>query len=219
MDEGYVANLEIKVLMLKYSLEDRKELRKQVQEAKKAKKGSAYQIEMDFIVSSQVRMKQVINLCKANVGNSLVLFQYVEKHGKVIEKLLKEHTSKNIYFISGATKPEERERIRQEMEKESNIILVASYGTCSTGVSIKNIDNVIFASPSKSKIKVLQSIGRGLRISKSSSKVMLFDITDDLTYKAVKHSYPNYTIKHFHERWRMYKDEEFKVQIYEREMK
>ena len=167
-------------------------------------------------MTNQVRMKQVIGLCKATKGNTLVLFQYVEKHGKVIVKNLKKNTEKRIYYISGETKPEEREIIRKAMETEENVVLCASYGTFSTGVSVKNIHNVIFASPSKSKIKVLQSIGRGLRMSKTKNSVTLFDIVDDLTFKAKKNDYPNYTIKHFWERWRIYKDENFKVKLYER---
>jgi len=215
MDEGYVANLTIKVLLLKYSEEARKELRRACLSAKKSG-GSAYQTEMEYIVSSEIRMKQVMNLCKSTVGNSLVLFQLVEKHGKLIAKELEKKTGKIVLFISGATKAEDREEIRKRMEVEENIILVASYGTFSTGVSVKNIKNVIFASPSKSKIKVLQSIGRGLRVSKTKKSVTLFDIVDDLTYSTKKTSYPNYVIKHFHSRWQFYKDEKFNVKLYER---
>lgn len=217
MDEGYVADLSIKVLMFKYPDHDRKELKKQINAAKRNKKGSPYKIEMDFIVDSDARMRQLINLAKVVKGNSLILFQYIT-HGKQIVKNLLTKTDKVVYFISGTTKPAERERIRNLMEKQDNIVVVASYGVFSTGVSVKNIHNVIAASPSKSKIKVLQSIGRGLRKSKTKTTVTLYDIVDDLTYHAPKHDHPNFTIKHFHERWRIYQEEEFKVKIYEREI-
>lgn len=218
MDEGYVANLTIKVFMLKYSEESRKALRKLILAAKKIG-GNGYQAEMEYIVTNPVRMRQLVGLCNATKGNTLILFQYVEKHGKPIVAQLKKQTDKKIYYISGEVKAEEREKIRKLMETENNVILCASYGTFSTGVSVKNIHNVVFASPSKSKIKVLQSIGRGLRMSKTKISVTLFDIVDDLTYKAKKNDYPNYTIRHFWERWRIYKSEKFKVKIYERLIK
>jgi superfamily II DNA or RNA helicase len=219
MDEGYVADLSIKVLMLKYSEEDRKELRRLCLDAKKNKTGSGYAIEMDFISKHKPRMNQLIGLSKATKGNTLILFQYVEKHGKIIAKMLADQTDKKVLYVSGETKPEDREKIRKMMELEDDILLVASSGVFSTGISIKNIHNVIFASPSKSKIKVLQSIGRGLRMSKTKTEVTLFDIVDDLTYQAKKHAYPNYTLKHFHERFKIYRDEKFKIKIYERQIK
>lgn len=217
MDEGFVAKLSIKVIMLHYSDECKKELRGLTVAAKKSK-GNGYAAEMDFIVNHQRRMDTVINLTTVLQGNTLVLFQYVEKHGKVIYEKLLQNSEKRVYYISGETNPDERERIRCEMETRNDIILVASLGTFSTGVSVKNIHNIVQASPSKSKIKVLQSIGRGLRISKTKDSVTLYDIVDNITYKARKHEYQNYTLKHFWERWKIYREEKFRVRVYERSL-
>lgn len=217
MDEGYVADLSIKAIVLKYSNKAKKELWKIKAEIKKSKKGSAYAAEMKYIVENEERMKCLVGLSSVLKGNTLILFQYIE-HGKAIEKQLKDNTDKKVFYISGETKPDERERIRGLMETNDDIILTASYGTFSTGVSVKNIHNVIFGSPSKSKIKVLQTIGRGLRISKTKVAATLYDFVDDLTYKTKKNKHLNYVIKHFHERWKIYRSEGFKTKIYERQI-
>lgn len=217
MDEGYIAELAIKCVILKYPTRDRDFVRKMHIRAKKEKK-NAYKQEVDFIVAHKKRMEQLVSLSLAVKGNTLILFQYVESHGKIIYEKLLQKSQKEVYYISGETKPEEREKIRKAMEKKKNVILVASYGTFSTGVNVKQIHNVIFASPSKSKIKVLQSIGRGLRIGKGKTSVTLWDIVDDISKQNRKTKSHNYVFKHFLERWKIYKQEQFKLKIYERQL-
>ena len=104
---------------------------------------------------------------------------------------------------------EERELVREITEKEKNAIIVASYGTFSTGINIKNLHNVIFASPSKSRIRNLQSIGRVLRKGKDKVKATLYDIADDCTYNSKK----NYTLNHLIERIKIYNEENFNYEI------
>jgi len=111
--------------------------------------------------------------------------------------------------VSGKTPADTREEIRAITETESNAILVCSYGTFSTGINIVNLHNIIFASPSKSQIRVLQSIGRGLRKGDDKESVKLYDIADDLTYKSRK----NFTLKHFIERINLYNEEQFEYNI------
>ena len=112
-------------------------------------------------------------------------------------------------FIYGNTSTEEREKIRATVENEKNSITIASYGTFSTGVNIRNINNLVLASPSKSKIRVLQSIGRGLRTSDTKHSVLIFDIADDLTFR----NQPNFTLNHFTERLNIYNSEQFDYEI------
>jgi superfamily II DNA or RNA helicase len=112
--------------------------------------------------------------------------------------------------VHGGVKSEEREDIRRIVEKEENAIIIASYGTFSTGVNIRNLHNIIFSSPSKSRIRNLQSIGRGLRMSSTKKRVTLYDIVDDLSYK----NYQNYALKHFMERADIYSKEGFKYKLY-----
>jgi superfamily II DNA or RNA helicase len=179
-------------------------------EVKKALAKKTYQEEMDFIVGYEPRNKFIRNLAIKQTGNSLVLFQYVEKHGKMLyEMILAKAENRKVFFVYGGTDTEQREEIRRLTESEKDAIIVASYGTFSTGINIKNLHNIIFASPSKSRVRNLQSIGRGLRTSASKDSCNLYDIGDDLTWKSKK----NYTLLHMIERIKIYNDEHFDYKL------
>jgi superfamily II DNA or RNA helicase len=202
MDSGRLTTLNIMCVMLKYN-----------EEIRKAQKNKTYQEEMDFLVSNEKRNKFIRNLAVKSEGNTLVLFQYVEKHGKLLYELIKEksHDQRKIFFVFGGTETSDREAIRHITEGESDAIIIASFGTFSTGINIPSIENVIFASPSKSKIRNLQSIGRGLRLKDGKTKCNLFDLADDLHWK----SWKNHTLNHAAERYKTYAEEEFKIKIVE----
>lgn len=203
---GHVAKFRIKALLLKYG----------ALEANKVRRLS-YSEEMEFLCGHEGRNRFIRNLALSLENNTLVLFQYVEKHGHVLyEMIMKGNTdpTRKIFYVYGKTDSDTREEIRKIVEKETNAIIIASYGTFSTGVNIKNLHNVIFASPSKSKIKVLQSIGRTLRLSTGKEQATLFDIADDLRTKTNE----NYTFKHFLTRLKIYNDEKFKFKIYKIEL-
>ena len=174
----------------------------------------SYQEEIDWIVRSETRNKYIRNLAHGLKGNTLILFQFVEKHGKVLQPLL-EKEGKVVHFIHGSISAEDREEVRRVAESSDNNIILASYGTFSTGVNIKRLDNIIFASPSKSKIRNLQSIGRVLRKGNGADKATLYDIVDDLQWKSKK----NFAVKHFMERVQIYNDEGFEYSIYNIKMK
>jgi superfamily II DNA or RNA helicase len=162
-------------------------------------------------VKSQYRNEFIRNLTLSLEGNSLVLFNLVEKHGKPLHKLIKEKSGdRHVFFVYGGTDVEVREQVREITETQNDAIIVASYGTFSTGINIRNLHNIIFASPSKSRVRNLQSIGRGLRQSEGKEKAILYDIADDLRYK--KHM--NFTLKHFVERIKIYTEEKFPFKIY-----
>lgn len=205
MEKGSVANLKIKCLIMKYD-----------EITRKIRNKNTYQDEMDFLVSHEKRNKFIRNLAVNCEGNTLVLFQYVEKHGKPLYEMIKNkvHTDRKVFLIYGGTDVEVRERARFLTEKESDAIIVASYGVFSTGINIPSIENVIFASPSKSKIRNLQSIGRGLRLKEGKSHCNLFDIADDLHWK----SWKNHTLKHLQERVQVYSEENFSFKILEVEI-
>ena len=205
MDSGRLSNLNITCLILKYSEEIRKE-----------RKNKTYQEEMDWLVTNEKRNKFIRNLAIASKGNTLVLFQYVEKHGKTLYEMIrgKVHDNRKVFFVYGGTDVSDREAIRHITEEESDAIIVASFGTFSTGINIPSIENVIFASPSKSKIRNLQSIGRGLRLKDGKQNCNLYDIADDLHWK----SWKNHTLNHAAERYKTYAEEEFKVKIVEVEI-
>ena len=194
-----LADLQIYNLILEYN-----------DEIKKALKGKTYQEEMDFLVQFEPRNKFIRNLALKQVGNTLVLFQYVEKHGKPLYELISARAGdRKVFFVYGGTDTDQREEIRRLTELEKDAIIIASYGTFSTGINIKNLHNIIFASPSKSRVRNLQSIGRGLRTSDTKDKCNLYDIGDDLTWKSKK----NYTLLHMIERIKIYNDEHFDYKL------
>lgn len=200
MEQGSVADLDIKCLVLDYTDEEKKVVSKMT-----------YQEEMDWLVTHPKRNNVIKNLATTQKGNTLVLFQFVEKHGQVLYDLInaKVDDNRQVFFVHGGTDTQQREAIRVITEKEKDAIIIASYGTFSTGINIRNLHNVIFASPSKSRIRNLQSIGRGLRKGSDKTACNLFDIGDDLSWKSKK----NYTLTHMVERIKIYNEEGFNYQV------
>jgi len=201
MDKKQLSNLVVRCLILKHTEENSKMVA-----------SGKYQDEIDYLVSSKSRNNFIKNLALKLKGNTLVLFQLVEKHGKDLHKLIEDKAENNrkVFYIYGGVETEEREKARAIVEKENDAIIVASYGTFSTGINIKNLHNIIFASPSKSRIRNLQSIGRGLRLGDNKVNATLYDIADDLQYKSKE----NFTLKHFQERINIYTEEEFDYEIH-----
>lgn len=200
IEEKHLSEFKIKAILLKHS-EEKCEL------VKKAD----YRQEIEFLVNDEERNKFIQNLALSLKGNTLILFHMVDKHGKYLYNRIKDKApNQNVYFIHGGVEGEEREKIRKLVETDGSAIIVASYGTFSTGVNIKNLHNIIFASPSKSRIRNLQSIGRGLRKSNTKESAVLYDIGDDLSWKSKR----NTTLLHFAERIKIYNEERFPYKIY-----
>ena len=197
MDNKTLAKLKIKCLVLQYPDADCKFMKDQ-----------NYQDEVDLIIRDERRNEFIVDLTTHLKGNTLLLFQFVEKHGSVLYDMLKD-LNRKVFYVHGGTDAQTRENIREITEKEKSAIIVASYGTFSTGINIRNLHNVIFSSPSKSRIRVLQSVGRGLRKGSEKSTATLYDIADDFTWK----SRQNFTLRHFMERINIYNEEEFDYEI------
>jgi len=206
IDKKQLSNLTVRCLILKHT-----------EENSKIVASGKYQDEIDYLVSSNSRQNFIKNLALKLKGNTLCLFQLVEKHGVNLYERIKEKSKdgRKIFFIYGGVEAEEREQIRAITEKETDAIIVASYGTFSTGINIRNLHNIIFASPSKSRIRNLQSIGRGLRLGDNKTAATLYDIADDLTYR----SRENFTLKHFQERINIYTEEEFDYEMHNIQLK
>ena len=200
IDRGDLAEISIDVVLLKHPVE-------QCQLVCKMK----YQQEIDHIISYGPRNTFIKNLALDQEGNTLVLFNFVEKHGVPLFRMISEaaHEKRKVFFVSGNTPADIREDIRKVTETEKNAILVCSFGTFSTGVNIKNLHNIIFAAPSKSQVRILQSIGRGLRKSDRATKI--FDIADDLHHRKTK----NFALTHSAERIKIYAKEKFVFKIHE----
>ena len=192
MDKKTLANLKIKCIVLKHP---------------PIKERMTYAEEIQYLVANEKRNNFISNLLLHLDGNTLCLFQLVEKHGKILYDKVKEKG--NVYFVYGGTNATEREEIREIVNQSKNSITVASYGVFSTGINIPNINNIVLASPYKSKIKVLQSIGRGLRRSVRKDSILVFDIADDISYRERW----NFTLTHFTERLNIYNEEQFNYEI------
>jgi hypothetical protein len=206
MKKKQLADLTIKCLLLKYSDEECQYM-----------KLASYQDEIKYIISHRERNNFIVNLALSLEGNTLLLFNYVESHGAILYDMLnrKVKEGRKVFFIHGGTDVGDREQIRRIVEAEHNAIIVGSIGVLSTGTNIVALDNVIFSSPTKSKIRNLQSIGRGLRVSGTKKSATLYDIADDFSWKSKE----NFTLKHFFERIKTYSEEKFKFKIYKISMK
>ena len=195
MKKGHVATLDINILLLKHS----------------PNKFETFEDEVQYIINHEKRNKFIRNLALDLKGNTLILFSRVEGHGQPLYELINNSKTetRQVFFVHGGVNTEDREKVREITEKENNAIIVASYGTFSTGINIRNLHNVIFASPSKSRIRNLQSIGRVLRKADNKTKATLYDIADDISYKSRK----NYTLNHLIERIKIYNEENFNYDI------
>ena len=195
MKKGHVATLDINVLLLKHP----------------AHKFETFEDEVQYIITHEKRNNLIRNLALDLKGNTLILFARVEAHGEPLYEMINNNTveHRNVFFVHGGVPTEDREEIREITEKQDNAIIVASYGTFSTGINIKRLHNVIFASPSKSRIRNLQSIGRVLRKGNGKIKATLYDIADDISTKSKK----NYTLNHLIERIKIYNEENFNYDI------
>jgi superfamily II DNA or RNA helicase len=195
MQKGHVATLDINILLLKHP----------------PNKFETFEDEVQYIINHEKRNKFIKNLALDLKGNTLILFSRVEGHGQPLYDLINNSIAedRHVFFVHGGVDTEDREKVREITEKENNAIIVASYGTFSTGINIRNLHNVIFASPSKSRIRNLQSIGRVLRKGDNKTKATLYDIADDISYKSRK----NYTLNHLIERIKVYNEENFNYDI------
>ena len=189
---GYLSKFRIKILLCKHA----------------PQYFDSYHDEMEYLVEHKGRNNLIKNLVKDIEGNTLVLFNYIEKHGTPLYDLINNNIddARKVFFVHGGTEVEDREEVRKITETESNAVIVASYGTFSTGINIKRLHNIIFASPSKSRIRNLQSIGRVLRKGEGKDMAILYDIADDIGGQ-------NYTLKHLNERVNIYNDENFRYEV------
>ena len=199
MEQGHVAKLKVKIVLIKHE--------EQIFEG--------YQDEISYLIEHELRNKFIANLTKSLKGNTLVLFNYVERHGIPLYELINSSTEQPVYLVHGGVETQDREDIRFLTEKSENAIIIASFGTFSTGINIRNLHNVIFASPSKSRVRNLQSIGRVLRKGDNKSKATLYDIADDISTDKGN----NYTLNHLMERVKIYNEEKFDYEIIDVKLK
>ena len=195
IDKKTLADLTVKCILLKH-----KHIREKM----------TYAEELEYLATNEKRNNFIVNLLQHLDGNTLCLFQLVEKHGKPLYEQVEETiTDRKTFFVYGGTDTSEREEIRGVVENEKKSVILASYGTFSTGINIRNINNIVFSSPSKSRIRVLQSLGRGLRKTDNKVSVLIYDIADDISHNNKR----NFTLNHFSERISLYNEQQFDYHI------
>lgn len=196
----YISEFKIINVILSYSNEDKNIFYNKCK--------NNYQLEIEYLFQFSKRNEFILKIAKNVKKNSIFLFTRKEQHGYILKELFENNiTNKKIYYIDGDTPLKERELIRKEMEERDDIILLASYGTFSQGINIKNIHNLVLCSNYKSKIKVIQSIGRSLRKNQNKEKATIIDIVDNMSIKEL--NYHNFMMIHFFERLKIYKNNEF----------
>lgn len=200
IEEKKLSDVEIKCMTLIHKERDKQ-------------KFDSYEEEIKFLLNHTGRTKIIADLAKKLKGTTLILFSRIDTQGKILYNMLSGE-DKTVFYIDGSTPPEEREKIRKKAEELENVIILGSSQIVSTGINIKSLKNIIFAYPSKSRIRTLQSIGRSLRVSDKKDKAYIYDVADDLTFKGK----PNYTWNHFIERLKIYTKEEFDYKIIKLEM-
>ena len=216
MDQNKVAQLRIHCALLQHPQEVRKHMRSADRGAldsagKKKKTKADYKEEIAEITKNSARNKFIMRFAASLPGNTVIMINQVE-HGENLHRWMKEaFPGRKIYLYTGATKADEREEIRQAMEKEDGSIIIGSLGVLSTGISIKRLHNMIFAHPSKSRVKVLQSVGRLLRKSKFGNEVQMYDLVDDFSIG----KYINYTLTHGKKRVEFYSQQQFNYSVHE----
>ena len=195
MDKGQLSKLKVRILLLKHGWVP----------------FDSYPQEMDYICMHSRRSRFIRNLALDLEGNTLILFNFIEKHGEPLWEMInnKVENDRKVFFIHGGVDAVEREEARKICETQKDAIILASYGTFSTGINIRNLHNVIFASPSKSRVRNLQSIGRVLRTGDNKAQAVLYDIADDCS----RGSTYNYTFRHLVERMKIYDSESFDYEI------
>jgi len=200
IDQKYLANLQINIEVLEHS-----------EDVRKSMKTADYHAESDFLIKQKERTQFIKNLVVSLKGSTFVLFRIIAHGEELYEEISKE---RKCYLVYGETEADLRESVRHLANVNDDTIVVASYGVFALGVNVPNLRNIVFASPYKTKIKVLQSIGRSLRKTETKQNAVVYDIVDDLSIG----SHNNYGIKHYLERIKLYNKELFPYKIRRRKL-
>ena len=204
--EGFVTKCRVQVIEMDYASEEVKMAFASISRSPGRKE--LYQMEQDFMIRNEDRLNFIANVIGRSTKSSLVLFHRIE-HGQKLYKLLREKFARPVYYVDGGTGTDTRDAYKDKMEKNDNVILIASFGTFSTGISIKNIHNIFFTESFKSEIIVRQSIGRGLRLHKDKELLTIIDFVDNFSHDG----WESYLYKHGKERQKIYKEQKFSYAV------
>jgi len=210
----YATPVQVKVIKLNYLDEDTRDKLQQIRKRRNSIDGAKIlDIERKLVIESDIRLKYICDLVNKTTKNTLVLFHNVKAdYGKKIqERIIEISKDKDVFYVDGETDIEKREYYKQSLEHGENKVLIASFGTFSTGISVKNIHNIVFAESFKSDKIIRQSIGRGMRLHSTKEKTNIIDIVDDFSYNGDK----NFLIRHMEKRLEIYETQGFPYKIYD----
>lgn len=207
-NQGHISECKVKVLEMDYASDETKESFHDLSKNAFDRKG-LFRLEQEFIINNESRLTMVCNVIDRSTKNGLILFHHREYGQAIYERLRNQSTNKAVYYVDGKTDTEIREIYKVKMEQHDNVLLIASYGTFSTGISVKNIHNIFFIESFKSEVIIRQSIGRGLRKHKNKDMLMIIDFVDNLSFK----NWTSYHMRHAKIRQEIYADQKFPYQV------
>ena len=205
--EGHIAGCNVKVIEMDYAPQASKQAFMELATNRYDSK-DVFSLEQNYVINSPGRINFVTKVIAKIPKNSLVLFHRIE-HGKKLYEMLRQRSDKKVYYVDGGTNTDIREEYKAKMEAGDDVVIIASYGTFSTGISIKKIHNIFFTESFKSEVIIRQSIGRGLRQHESKESVNIIDFVDDLRWD----EWQNYLYRHAKARKKIYKQEKFKFEV------
>ena len=205
--EGHIAGCKVKIIEMDYAPDSTKKAFSEMAINRYESK-DVFKFEQNYVINSPGRLSFINSVVAKIPGNSLVLFHRIE-HGRKLYDKLRSDSDKIVYYVDGGTDKDIREEYKKKMEAGEEVVIVASYGTFSTGISIKKIHNIFFTESFKSEVIIRQSIGRGLRQHESKDSVTIIDFVDDLS----SDEWTNYLMRHAIERRRIYKEQKFEYVI------
>lgn len=206
-EQGHIAKCFVKVIEMNYATDSQRLAFQELAQNKYENK-DVFQLEQHFVITSDARLEFISSVIGRVPRNSLVLFHRIE-HGKRLYEKLRQESNKRVYYVDGGTDKDIREEYKKKMESGDEVVIVASYGTFSTGISIKKIHSIFFTESFKSEVIIRQSIGRGLRQHESKDKVLIIDFVDNIRTQ----EWDNYLWKHGKARQSIYKQEKFEYNI------
>jgi len=206
-EQGHIAQCAVKVIEMNYATQKQRTAFMELAQNKYDNK-DVFSLEQNFVINSDARLNFISNVISRVPRNSLVLFHRIE-HGQRLYEKLRQESNKRVFYVDGGTATDIREEYKKKMEAGEEIVIVASFGTFSTGISIKKIHNIFFTESFKSEVIIRQSIGRGLRQHHSKEKVLIVDFVDDIRTP----EWDNYLYKHGKVRQGIYKQEKFEYTV------
>jgi superfamily II DNA or RNA helicase len=178
----FISQVKVNIIKIEYNTETNLKFTNALDQVEK---NLRYNAELEFCIDCEFRNSVIALLAKNTKNNTLIMVDRII-HGEILERILKKETNKKVFFIQGSVEVDDREIIKKIMEENIDVICIAMSRIFSTGISIKNIHNIIFCTAGKAKVKLIQSIGRGLRLHKSKHRLTVYDIADNFKY-AQKH--------------------------------